>query len=104
RRGPMHPGDLHVAAERDRADAVLDSLSLHLHERRWEPEVETARAHPDRARDEEVSRLVEKDQKGEPDDGDGDVHAGAALLSASVRAAASASTRSSRSPACAPVA
>ena len=26
RRGPVHPRDLHVAAERDRADAVLDPL------------------------------------------------------------------------------
>src|SRR5207244_6280733 len=97
RRRTVHPRDLHVAAERDRTDPVLDPLPPHLHERGREADVEPARTHPDYARDEEVSRLVQQDQNGQPDDGDGHVHAGARLLSASARAPASASTRSSRS-------
>ena len=30
RRRPVHPGDLHVAAERDHADAVLDPVARRL--------------------------------------------------------------------------
>ena len=74
RRRAVHPGDLHVPAERDGADPVLDPLPAHLDEGRRKAEVEAARAHPDRARDEEVSRLVQEDQEGKPDDRDGYVH------------------------------
>ena len=58
RRGTVHARDLHVAAERDRADSVFDSLAAHLHERRWEAEIEPPRAHADQAGDEEVPGLV----------------------------------------------
>ena len=75
RRRPVHPGDLHVAAEGDRADSVLDSLSPHLHECRRETEVEAAGIHSDCTRDEKVARFVQEDQEGEAEDGDRDAHA-----------------------------
>ena len=59
-RGAVHARNLHVAAERDRADAVLDPVPLRLHERRREAEVELARVHPDAAGDEEVTGLVDR--------------------------------------------
>src|SRR5205085_11747147 len=98
----MHSGDLHVAPERNRAYAVLDSLAPHRCNRGGEPEIEPARTHPDRAGDVEVPRLVEEHEQRKPEDGNADVHAGARVLSASSRADASASTRSSRSRADAP--
>ena len=74
RRRAVHPGDLHVTAQRDRADPVLDLLAPHLHERRREAEIKAARAHPDRPRNEEVPRLVEQDEEREPEDGDRNAH------------------------------
>ena len=73
-RRPVHPRDLHVAAERDRADAVLDSVALPLRERGREEDVELPRPHLDRERGEEVPGLVDEDQEGEAPDGDCDVH------------------------------
>src|SRR6185369_16570880 len=93
---PVHPRDLHVAAERDRAEAVLHAVSLFLRDRRREADVEPPRPHPDRERGVEVARLVDEDQKSDADDRDEIGHAGTPR-SASRRAAASASTRSSRS-------
>ena len=75
RRRAVHARDLHVAAERDRADAVLDPVPPRLHERRREADVELARVHPDGARDEEVAGLVDEDQEAEPEDRDEDAHA-----------------------------
>ena len=60
RRRPVHPGDLHVAAQRDRADPVLDSVPVRLHERGREADVEPPRAHPDGAGGEEVAGLVDR--------------------------------------------
>src|SRR5436190_15549995 len=97
RRRTVHAGDLHVAAERHRADAVLDALAPHLHERGREAEVEAPRAHADRPRDEEVPRLVDEDEDCEAEDRDRDVHATFRAPSASRRASASASMRSSSS-------
>ena len=46
RRGrPVHPRNLHVAAEWDGTDSVLDSFALHLDDRRGKADVETTRAH-----------------------------------------------------------
>src|SRR5207245_9948956 len=97
RRRPVHSRDLHVAPERDRADAVLDSLSFRLHERRREADVEAPRAHPDRAGGEKVARLVHEHEQGETEDRDPDAHATGSPRSASRRAAASAASRSARS-------
>ena len=101
RRRPVHPGDLHVAAERDHPEPVLDAVVHPLHQRRREADVEAPRPHPDGERGEEVPGLVDQDQERKPGDGDGDGHAGTPR-SASRRASASASTRSSRSRAGAP--
>ena len=98
RRGPVHAGDLHVAAERDRADPVLDAAAARLHERGREADVELPRPHPDRARGEEVAGLVDQDQDGEPEDRDRDAHP----TEHQVPARASASTSSARSRAGAP--
>src|SRR5919109_839667 len=61
----VHPGDLHVAAEGDRAEAVLDPLPVPLHERRREADVEAARIHPHRPGGEEVAGLVDEDEEAE---------------------------------------
>ena len=74
RRGPVHPRDLHVAAERDRADAVLDPVPLPLHERGREEDVEAPRAHVHRQRGDEVAGLVDEDQEGQACDGDDEMH------------------------------
>ena len=104
RRRPVHSRDLHVAAERDRADAVLDALPLDLGERRRKADVEAPRAHADRPRGEEVARLVDEDEQAQADDRDEDVHGTSAptACSARRRASPSASMSSSRSPAGAP--
>src|SRR5262249_40694178 len=66
-------------------------------------DVEPPRAHAQRARREEVPRLVDEDEQGEPEDGDGEIHQTIAVFrSASRRACASASTRSARSRAGSP--
>ena len=71
---PVHPGDLHVAAERERADAVLDAVPRRLTSGGAEAEVELPRPHPDPAGDEEVAGLVDEDQEREAEDGGGDAH------------------------------
>jgi hypothetical protein len=71
----MHARDLHVAAEWDRPDSVLDPFAFDLDERRWEAQVETARPHADGTRDEKVAGLVQQDQNCEAEDGDEDAHA-----------------------------
>ncbi len=68
RRRPVHPRDLHVAAERNRADAVLDPFARRLQEGRRETNVEPARAHPDGACRGEVAGLVDQDQEREARD------------------------------------
>src|SRR5437763_9359547 len=100
-RRTVHPRDLHVAAERDRPEAVLDPVPVPLDERRREADVAAARVHPDRAGGEEVAGLVDEDEEAEAEDRD-DGHAGWSPRSATRRAAASASTRSARSRAGAP--
>src|SRR5206468_4681608 len=62
-------------------------------ERRREPDVELARPHADADRGEEVTRLVDEDQEGKPEDRDEDAHATATRS----RAFRSASTSSSTS-------
>ena len=101
-RGTVHPGDLHEAAERDRADAVLDPVVRALHDCGREPDVEPPRPHSEDERDDEVTELVDQDQQAEADDRDEDGHAGCSPRVASRRASASAATRSSRSRAAAP--
>ena len=44
RRRPVHAGDLHEAAQRDRAEPVLDPVPRRLPDRRREPDVEPAAA------------------------------------------------------------
>src|SRR5207244_907404 len=98
RRGPAHAGDLHVTAEGDRADSVLDTVARRLEDRRPEAEVELARRHAHRARGEEVPGLVDHHEKREPDDRGGHAHA----APTTPRACRSASRSSSRSRAGAP--
>jgi len=59
----VHAGDTHHAAERDRAEPVLDALALHLEERRRKPDVEAARPDPDEQRDGEVTELVQEHEQ-----------------------------------------
>src|SRR5262245_24298466 len=89
----MHSRDLHVAAERDRADPVLDALAANLHERRREADVEAARPHLHQACRAEMTELVDEDEQREPEDGDEERHATSSRR-ASRLASASASTRS----------
>ena len=83
----MHPRDLHVAPEGDRADAVLDAVPLLLRDRGREADVEAAGPHADREGREEMARLVDQDQEREAEDGDDDRHRTASPRSASRRAA-----------------
>jgi len=61
----VHPGDLHVAAERDRTDAVLGLAAAELDQHGPEEQREAFDAHADRLRGQEVAELVEDDQGGE---------------------------------------
>src|SRR2546426_346049 len=90
---PVHAGNLHVAAEWDRTDAVLDPAPSRLHDRGGEPDVELARIHPDGERGEEVPRLVDQDQESQSHDADEQAHA----TGTSSRARLSASISSCRS-------
>src|SRR5262249_42045332 len=98
RRRPVHAGDLHVAAERERTDPVLDPAARPLHERRPEAEIELAKRHADPARRQEVAGLVDQHDQREPDDRGDQAHA----TPTSSRACRSASYSSSRSRAGAP--
>ena len=102
RRWSVHSRDLHVAAQRDRAHAVLDAVAGRLEHGGREPDVEAPRLHSDRPGREEVACLVDQDQEREARDRDQHAHATGRPLSASLRAVASASTSSSRSRAAAP--
>ena len=101
-RRAMHPGDLHEASERDRADPVLDPVPRRLPDRRREADVEAPRAHPEHEGHHEVPELVHEDQHPEAQDRDEDRHAGCNPIAASLRASSSAAIRSSRSRAGAP--
>ena len=94
----VHARDGHEAAERDRADPVLDAVPRRLRDRGREADVEAARPEPDGERREEVPRLVDEDEEREAEDRDEDAHAaGANLRSVTRRACSSASTSSPRS-------
>src|SRR4029077_9028758 len=97
RRRAVHTGNLHVAAERDRADAVLDPVPLLLDDGRRKTDVEAPRAHADEDRGEEVASLVDEDQERKAEDCDEHAHATAALPPVRRRASSSAAVRSSRS-------
>ena len=94
---PVHAGKLNHSAERDHPDPVLDALAPDLEERRRESDVEAPRAHPDRARDDEMPELVKEDEQYQAGDDHEVRHAAASAPSAISRAARSASTRSSTS-------
>ena len=70
----VHSGDRHEPAERDRAEAVLDPVALHLEESGREAHIELPRPQADGQRAEEVARLVDEDEEGEAQDGDEDAH------------------------------
>ena len=73
--GRCMPGNLHVAAERDRADSVLDPVARDLDERRREAQVEAARPHADtHARRRSGPPRAEGSER-EAEDRDEDVHA-----------------------------
>ena len=74
RRRPVHPGNLHVATERNGSDSVLDSVPRRLRQRGRKADVEPPRSHPDGARREEVTGLVDHHEEAEPDDCDQDAH------------------------------
>ena len=69
--GPEHARDLHVAAERDRADAVLDAVPGRLRHgaagSRCRSAVAACRVSQGH---EEVARLVHEYEQGQPEDGD----------------------------------
>jgi hypothetical protein len=74
RRRAVHSRDLHVAAERDRPDPILDAVAHDLDESRRKADVETAWSHADSPRDVEVAGLVQQDQNRQAEDCDKDVH------------------------------
>jgi hypothetical protein len=67
---PLHPGNAHVASERDRPDPVLDPVPADGDERGREADVEGTRLHPDEPRDREVPQLVQEDERREGEDDD----------------------------------
>src|SRR4029077_15141839 len=92
-----HADDLHVAAERDRADAVLRVALAPPQQRRREADVELRRPGTDALRGQEVPELVHEDEGEQAEDGDQVTHAGAPSRSATAaRAAASAWRTTSR--------
>jgi hypothetical protein len=62
----VHPGDPHVAAQRDRADAVLRLAALDLEQQRREEQREALDTHADGLGRGEVAGLVQDDEQGEP--------------------------------------
>ena len=102
RNRPVHAGDGHEAAQRDRPQPVLDPVACSLGDRGREADVEPPGAQADRERREEVAALVDDDEEGQPEDCDQEAQAGANLRSARLRASSSARTSSARSPAGAP--
>jgi hypothetical protein len=71
----VHAGDLHVAAERDRADRVLGLAPLAAHDQRREEEAEALDAHADGLGREEVAGLVQDHERGEAQEGEDPAHA-----------------------------
>ena len=64
----VHPGDLHVAAERDRPDRVLGLAAPAARDQRREEQREALDAHADRLGRGEVPELVQDDQRGEAEE------------------------------------
>ena len=74
----VHAGDLHVAAERDRADRVLRLAAPRLRPQRREEQREALDAHPDRLGGREVAELVQHDQGREAQERQDPAHAASA--------------------------
>ena len=91
----VHPGDLHEAAERDRADPVLGLADLLLHDERREEQAESLDAHAARLGGDEVAELVQDDQRGEARECEEPAQARTASRSTSDAAAARASASAS---------
>ena len=90
----VHAGDLHEAAERQPADAVLGLAALPAQLRAAEEQREALHAHPDRLGGGEVPELVQDDQRREAGEGQEPAHASASWATSSPairRASASAS-------------
>jgi hypothetical protein len=88
----IHPGDFHVAADRDRFHPVLGFAPLDRPNRRPEEKEEALDPHARRLGGEEVTRLVEDDQQAEPDEDPEPAHAGInPRICSSLRSRASAS-------------
>ena len=65
----VHPGDPHIAAERERADAVFGLAAAELDEQRAHEQREALDAHADRLGGREVARLVQDDQRDKAQEG-----------------------------------
>src|SRR4051812_3285558 len=92
-----HPGDLHVAAERDRPDGVLGLAAADLAQQRREEEREALDAHPGGLGRGEVPELVQDDERGEAEEGEQPAQVRTAISSdATVRASRSASYSDSK--------
>ena len=89
----VHAGDLHVAAERDRADRVLRLAAPRLRPQRREEQREALDAHPDRLGGREVAELVQHDQGREAQERQQPAHAASAPTSSAATARASPSAR-----------
>ena len=83
----VHAGDLHVAAERDRADRVLGLAAADAAEQRREEQREALDAHADRLGGREVPGLVQDDQRSEAEEGEQPAQARTSTLSAATRRA-----------------
>ena len=99
-RRPVHPRDLHVAAERDRADPVLDPVAASLRERGREEDVELARPHLTASAAKKCPASWMRIEEGQAGDGDGDVHGwsrtSSRVSAAAVRRAAASASRARR--------
>jgi hypothetical protein len=69
-----HPGDLHVAPERDRPDRVLGLAALRARQQRREEQAEALHAHADELGHGEVAELVQDDQRREAQEGEKPAH------------------------------
>src|SRR5262249_28102520 len=93
----VHAADLHVAPERDRADAVLGLALADLGDQRREEQREALHAHPPRLRGPAVAELVQDDQRGKAEEGQDPGHARTPISSpASWRASESTTYRVSK--------
>src|SRR5262245_53731273 len=91
----VHPGDLHVAPERDRSDGVLGLATADLRQQRREEQREALDAHADRLRGGEVAELVEDDERGKAGEREEVAHARLPALATSSAASARASRSAS---------